>query len=138
MCGSCSSASWEKEPSSWAQKNKKSDWQLQEEMFCHEHESLSSKKHEEKEKINLHYKTKIMNLYLCNQWNLYDMKLLLWTKRYICKLLDFTCVEAEKLGVWSDLTGAEFVTWVSIVRIYQWKVNFQKKISKSEFSQYSL
>ena len=48
-------------------KKKKSDWQLQEEMFCHEHESLSSKKHEEKEKINLHYKTKIMNLYLCNQ-----------------------------------------------------------------------
>ena len=97
MCGSCSSASWEKEPLSWAQKNKKSDWQLQEEMFCHEHESLSSKKHEEKEKINLHYKTKIMNLYLCNQWNLYDMKLLLWTKRYICKLLDFTCVVARGL-----------------------------------------
>ena len=51
----------------WLKKTKKSDWQLQEEMFCHEHESLSSKKHEEKEKINLHYKTKIMNLYLCNQ-----------------------------------------------------------------------
>ena len=50
-----------------SKKQKKSDWQLQEEMFCHEHESLSSKKHEEKEKINLHHKTKIMNLYLCNQ-----------------------------------------------------------------------
>jgi len=28
---------------------------------------FQAKKHEEKEKINLHYKTKIMNLYLCNQ-----------------------------------------------------------------------